>query len=214
MTAAMQRECARNQEKEDVDMTGIKRSFFGWLLGTKKTIACALLFLMTPCFVGCYGAFPLTKAIYRANGTIGNSLLRNVVFWVLVIVPVYGIGMIADAVVFNLIEFWFGETIHISSSTDQYGNTLVLTPSEDGREAVLSVSRDGQLLQQVSFVRTSDTVCEVRGVDGELLGQALRTPRDGIELTDAEGKLVASISPEDLRQGRSSSAQLALQLSP
>jgi hypothetical protein len=191
-------------------MTETRSSFFGRILGAKKLIACAVLFAMAPLFLGCYGAFPLTKAIYKANGRIQNTVLRNVVFWVFVIVPVYGIGMLADAVIFNLIDFWFGQTITISSATDEYGNLLVLAPSADGTQAVLTVSHDGQVVTEVSFVRTSDTVCEVRGADGSFRGQALRTPQGGIELTDAKGSLVASISPDDVRQGRS--AELALQL--
>lgn len=191
-------------------MAETSNGIFSRIVRIKRTVACVVLLSLAPLFTGCYGAFPLTKAIYRANGQIDNVILKNVVFWAFIIVPVYGIGALADAVVFNLIDFWFGKTINVSSATDEHGNTLVLTPSADGREAVLTVSRDGHVLSEVSFVRTSDTVCDVRDADGAFLGQALRTPQGGVQLTDAKGVLVASLSPDDLRQGRS--AELALQL--
>lgn len=199
-----------NREREVVDMAETMKGIFSRILQMKRTVACAVLLSLTPFFTGCYGAFPLTKAIYRANGQIDNVILKNVVFWAFIIVPVYGIGALADAVVFNLIDFWSGKKIHISSATDEHGNLFVLTPSADGRGAVLTVSCDGRVLSEVSFVRTSDTVCDVRGADGALLGQALRTAQGGIQLTDAKGILVTSINPDDLREGRP--AELALQL--
>jgi hypothetical protein len=66
---------------------------------------------------GCFGRFPLTRAIYNANASVGGDvgsdrtqakLAQTAVMWVFVIIPVYSVGMIGDALVFNAIEFWTG----------------------------------------------------------------------------------------------------------
>lgn len=58
---------------------------------------------------GCYGKFMLTKKIYTWNGTVSsNKFINNLVFWVMVILPVYGLGTFIDAVILNTIEFWTG----------------------------------------------------------------------------------------------------------
>lgn len=57
---------------------------------------------------GCYGSFALTKKIHTWNGSLGNKWLNTIVFWVLVIVPVYELVALGDAIIFNLIEFWTG----------------------------------------------------------------------------------------------------------
>ncbi len=64
----------------------------------------------------CYGNFYLTKSVYRWNGSIGNSsmtgrFLRSLVMIALSIIPVYGIAMLADLIILNLIEFWTGKPL-------------------------------------------------------------------------------------------------------
>jgi hypothetical protein len=57
----------------------------------------------------CYGKFMLTKKIHTWNGTVSsNKFINNLVFWVLVILPVYGIGTLVDGVILNVVEFWTG----------------------------------------------------------------------------------------------------------
>ncbi len=55
---------------------------------------------------GCIGSFTLTNKVYDFNKNIGDRFINEVVFLALVIVPVYKIAIFADAVIFNLIEFW------------------------------------------------------------------------------------------------------------
>ena len=166
--------------------------------GARKLITLVLLIAACPFMLSCYGHFPLTRAVYRANGSVPNDVLKSVVMWVFIIIPVYSVAMLADAVIFNLIEFWTGTKIRISSATDEQGNRFVLDPSEDGREALLSISQDGDVVARVRFVKVSETLCEVRSADGDLAGTAVRTPGGDIELTDAQGRVVATIPASQL----------------
>lgn len=167
-----------------------------------------MLAALSPIVVSCYGEFPLTKTVYRVNGDIPNGLLRQIVFWVLVIIPVYGVAILADAIVLNLIEFWTGEAISVGATTGPDGSTVVLQPSSDGREAWLTVSRDDKVVARVRFVKVSDTVCEVRNPDGSLAGMAVWTPSGDLQLTDAEGRVLSVISAAQVAGIRSGTRPL------
>jgi Domain of unknown function (DUF3332) len=59
--------------------------------------------------MGCFGGFNLTKVIYKWNGGVSESnLVKSLVMWGLIIIPVYEIVLILDFIIFNLIEFWGG----------------------------------------------------------------------------------------------------------
>ena len=157
-----------------------------------------LLVMLLPLALGCYGCFPLTHAVYRINGQVENKVVRAVVFWVLVIIPVYKVAMFADAVVLNLIEFWTGTTINISAVHERDGIRTVFQSSEDGREAVLTVTRNGKLLTEQHMVKVSDTVFEMCDASGKLTGKILKTPAGSIHLVDAQGRIIRTLTIDDL----------------
>lgn len=58
---------------------------------------------------GCFGSFELTKKVWEFNdNTFDNKVVKTLMFYVLNIVPIYGIAGFLDVVIFNLIEFWSG----------------------------------------------------------------------------------------------------------
>ncbi len=57
---------------------------------------------------GCFGSFPLTNIIYGWNGSFGSKWIRWLIFLGLIIIPVYEIALIVDALILNTIEFWTG----------------------------------------------------------------------------------------------------------
>ncbi len=59
-------------------------------------------------FMGCYGNQTLTRKVYDWNGTIGNRVMKNIVFWALCILPVYETTLFVDFAILNVIEFWTG----------------------------------------------------------------------------------------------------------
>ena len=165
------------------------------------------LLAFAPLTLSCYGRFPLTKAIYRINGEIGDSvdgdstksgILQSLVMWVFIIIPVYKIAMLADIIIFNLVEFWTGESIQIGQTTAPDGTRVVVVPDEGGRTATLSVSKDGRLLAQQKLVKVSDQLLEVRQMDGALAGTAERTAEGDLILKDARGRTVSTLPGADL----------------
>lgn len=180
------------------DFEGTLMSATGALKG--KVAVMMLLLILPMALGGCYGSFPLTKAIYKYNGEVSeNKWVKTLVFWLFLIIPVYGIGTFVDAIVFNLVEFWSGKQLmSVGPTTDSNGNTVTLTASADGQEAILTVSRDGQTLSQERFVRVSDNLIEVRGMDGQVHGKVTRSADGGFNLCDQDGKVVQTISGSQL----------------
>ncbi|MDR0421175.1 MAG: DUF3332 domain-containing protein [Prevotellaceae bacterium] len=54
----------------------------------------------------CIGSFKLTNQILDWNKGIGSKFANEVVFFAFHIIPIYEICYLADALVFNSIEFW------------------------------------------------------------------------------------------------------------
>jgi hypothetical protein len=174
-----------------------------------KLVACIALIALLPIATGCYGTFPITHTIWKFNGEVtGLPLVHTLVFWAFVIIPVYWIGILADALVMNLIEFWTGEPAHASIQANPDGTLTALTPSADGKEATLTVSRDGQVLQEVRFVRTSAKETQVFDQSSRQVGAVLRTPSSGLVLMDARGMIVGTIGSGDISQFRAAVERL------
>ncbi|MFO7957043.1 MAG: DUF3332 family protein [Candidatus Brocadiia bacterium] len=171
------------------------------LRNRRAWVVSVMLVVMAPfVFGGCYGDFPLTRRIYRFNDDVSrDKTVKSVAFWALVIIPVYEVGMLADAIVFNLVEFWTGDRVLADATTmDSNGNLVSLTPSSDGQTAVLTVSRDGRVIAQESFLKVSDTTFEVRDAQGTLRGKVLKAPDGTIRLTDSDGTVVRTLPAEAL----------------
>ena len=168
--------------------------------GRVRWWAAAVLFVaMLPLLTGCYGKFPLTRAVYKLNGEITTEkTVHTIVMWVFTFVPVYGFATLGDAVVLNLIEFWTGKTISVGQTVQQGDTMLALAASPDGKEVVLTVSEKGKVVGKARFVKVSETEFDARDAEGRLAGRVIRTPDGGLCLTDSHGASVRTISPERL----------------
>lgn len=68
------------------------------------------LLLAAAMLSGCYGPFLLTKKLHHWNGQVSeNRWVVEGVFLVCAWLPVYGIATLADAIIFNSVEFWTGD---------------------------------------------------------------------------------------------------------
>ena len=97
-------------------------------------IVLILLVAIAPVFTGCYGNFQATKSIYKFNGEVSNDkLVRSVVMWGFMILPVYYIGGLADVFVLNPIEYWGGTKVNVGSGTDAKATTVAVGPAAKAR---------------------------------------------------------------------------------
>ena len=111
--------------------------------------ACAMM------LTGCLGQNALFDTVQDWNATATNNKFVNqgisFVFWW---VPVYGLSLLGDIVIFNSIEFWTGtnpiskEGAKVAGSTetvnDGMGNQAELTYNADGSISVLATSEGVQ----------------------------------------------------------------------
>ena len=58
---------------------------------------------------GCTGSFMLTRKVYNFHRTMDDKWVDELAFLGCIILPVYGLATLGDAIIFNSIEFWSGE---------------------------------------------------------------------------------------------------------
>lgn len=139
-----------------------------------KTLAVAVV-ASSLLLSGCMGKFALTKKLYKWNSTVGQDRWVNEIIFVAlaVILPVYGLTLLADGVIFNSVQWWTGEN-PVAQAGDQKrvfgedGSEALMTLRADGAIDVDAVSARGERTQ-FTLVRTGDTVA-VLDKDGLPLG--------------------------------------------
>lgn len=164
---------------------------------TVKAITLVTLLLFVLAVSGCYGGFQLTKALYKFNGEIkvdgspqSNRVAQSVVMVLLVIIPVYQLAALADAVILNSIEFWTGKNPMTSDDepavrtvykgNEWYVQTFVRAAS--AKEMRIEYFKEGQQVNTVTIRQESDSpvvTADVRWSDGR---------HERYQLTHAEGQ--------------------------
>jgi hypothetical protein len=86
----------------------------------RKKRAIPVLLFLAFATTACFGSFALTTKLYNWNASHDDKWVQQGAFLVTgVLLPVYGIAALADAVLFNSIEFWTGENpVHTASADD------------------------------------------------------------------------------------------------
>src|SRR6476660_6396561 len=62
----------------------------------------------------CYGPFNMTRNVYHWNsgikgsGEVNEKWMKEIVFFGMIVIPVYMFSALLDAFVFNAIQFWTG----------------------------------------------------------------------------------------------------------
>jgi hypothetical protein len=160
---------------------------------------------------GCFGSFTLTRKIYGFNeGVSDNKFIQWALFLGFTIIPVYGVGALADALVFNSLEFWTGNNPLANAETLPDGTRLVrLNPSDtlrlsrDEQNGVMRVEldREGQA-PQVRYFEPLEDGMAVRDEAGSLLVRARERTDGALEVTDASGSTMTVHSREAVAQAR------------
>ncbi|MCK0153131.1 DUF3332 domain-containing protein [Alcanivorax sp. S6407] len=138
--------------------------------------ACAMM------LTGCLGQNALFDTVQDWNADATNNKFVNqgisFVFWWL---PVYGLTLLGDIVIFNSIEFWTGtnplskEGAKVAGTTetvdDGMGNQAELTYNADGSISVLATSEGVQ--ERYTLVKEGDKVIKIQDEQREVLGSML-----------------------------------------
>jgi hypothetical protein len=139
--------------------------------------ACVLAGFVPLATGGCFGGFNLTRKVYKFNKQVSNDkFIREIVFLVMLIVPIYELATLADALFFNLIEFWSGKNL------------------------VLVKNGDSQTIQtaqgSATLTRLSADALEVRvlGADGEERHFVMRRENGSFAALSPDGALLARVA--------------------
>ncbi len=107
---------------------------------------------------GCIGknnAFCLFNGLAKWNRTASdNEWVNELIFFGLNFIPVYGLFLFADVLVFNSIDFWTGDNpvkgaFAAVEGTDPQGNAYAIVPNGDGtatltyKDQVCTLTRSG-----------------------------------------------------------------------
>ena len=164
---------------------------------------------------GCYGPFNLTRRLYNWNGQAGTTKWeQEMVFLLLVALPVYELTALGDAIVFNSMEFWTGNnpvdppayrkgalpaprTKRLARGNQEVLLTYTSTPA--GAQLFIDQFRQGQ---GVGGFRVEHRDGRTAGYDsdGRLLFTATSLAEGGIVIHDGNGQQVASYSAEQVQQ--------------
>ncbi|MBS2029313.1 MAG: DUF3332 domain-containing protein [Deltaproteobacteria bacterium] len=170
----------------------------------RRLLAAVTLLAFTHTGTGCFGSFQLVQKVYGFNKSMGNKFVREIVFLVFVILPVYGLASLADALIFNLIEFWTdknplamapGETQE--RVVEQDGKTLKMTFADQGRTLRLEVLEPGQAPAKYT-VSVDEEGATIADGAGQLLATSGLDANGGLVVRDAQGDALLSRSAEDL----------------
>ncbi len=176
-----------------------------------RLVAVMCLALFSVQMSGCFGKFALTRAMWEFNKNVsGNKFIQWAVFLVMVVVPVYAVGTLVDALVINSLEFWTGENPVGSAETPDTqtrvvrlgpGDTLRLSREAGSHVMKVELEREGQPTLVRYFEPLEDGMA-VRDDAGAVLLQAHEQLDGAVVVTDAVGTAMAVHSAEDVEKVR------------
>ena len=153
-----------------------------------------LAFLTT----GCIGQMGMSGKVRQFNlETTEDRWGREILFIILMVIPIYGFAALADIIVFNSIEFWTGKnpvngkpSVSPIAALRQFevdGTSISMTLREDQSIDVEARTPDGEQ-HFLNLLRTEKGVI-ARDRAGEIL---VRGPRDDIRLARFPSPLMGS----------------------
>lgn len=163
----------------------------------KKLVALMVLVAMVS--AGCTGSFMLTKKVYNFHRGQEGKWMDELFFLGTVVLPVYGLATLGDAIIFNSIEFWTDENpIEAKAQSDE---SIVLEQGD--AQAVLTYARsDGSL--HINADDTSLTLernrhgVAVRDETGRIVYTAMTHDDGTITVYNGKHQLVKKVSPEQV----------------
>ena len=109
-----------------------------------KLVSVALSALML--FTGCYGSFGLVQKVHEFNGNVTDSkFVHEILFLVMVIVPVYSIASFIDVAILNLIEFWSGSNPLVMEEGEMEEKLVQL----DGKEFKITATKNQFQIEEI-----------------------------------------------------------------
>ncbi len=162
----------------------------------------------------CYGPFNLTRNVYHWNsnikgsGEVNEKWMKEIVFFGMIVIPVYMFSALLDAFVFNSIQFWSGDNpVKLTRDAEGYIHEVHLSDTtisvvwlEDHRLAALTYRQQGQITKTARIVEQGGGFRIVE--DGESPVYVGEFSVDGgVNILDRDCRLVDHVSSDRMQQG-------------
>jgi hypothetical protein len=171
-----------------------------------KKIA-VIFMLIAIAAVGCTGTFKLTRQVYDFQTKPADKWVDEVLFLALVIVPVYEVATVVDAVVFNSIEFWTGKN-PMTTGTQGTNNTIAQNGNSKMSMKYDAKSQDIEVKSLdtgKSFVLArTDSGVVAKDKEGNVLFTSVKDSSGGVTVFDADNNPVRHFSPQEVQNERNS----------
>jgi hypothetical protein len=131
----------------------------------------AALFAVTA--AGCFGRFRAMNAVYDFNkGASDNTVVRSLLLFAMLVIPVYEFAFLADWIVLNTVDFFNGGA-HLASRTLPDGSKIQMAKLDADTVRVRQVDTSGRE-SSFDIVRVGKDAGYLRASDGRILGSAER----------------------------------------
>ncbi len=121
---------------------------------TKPILVIVLSMVLIVSMFGCFGNFALTRKLYQWNSSVGDKFVNNLVFWVLLWIPVYSVATSVDFIVLNTIEFWTGT----NPMAMKAGEEVIKYAQNDGRTYKITVKQNNITVEEIIGANAGQTV--------------------------------------------------------
>ena len=132
---------------------------------SRGIVSSLVILCLTTAGSGCFGPFNLTRNVYNWNsgikgsGEVNEKWMKEIVFFGMIVIPVYMFSALLDAFIFNAIQFWSGSNpVKVTHGQEgqiqdmQIGETTITWSwSTELHSAKVSYRRQGQLLKAVTI---------------------------------------------------------------
>ena len=178
---------------------------------SRGIVSSLIVLCLTTAGSGCFGPFNLTRNVYNWNsgikgsGEVNDKWMKEIVFFGMIVIPVYMFSALLDAFVFNAIQFWSGTNpVKVTQGPDgllgavtRGESTIQFSWSKPRRSATLAYRRNGDLIKTVTIVAEGDSY---RMIDDDTSATyALESQTDGINIVDHDCRLIDRVPSAHVR---------------
>ena len=177
----------------------------------RKGVICMVLASFMGITTACYGPFNLTKNVYHWNsgikgsGEVSEKWMKELVFFGMIVVPIYRFSALLDAFIFNSIQFWSGDNPVKASELRDDGQTKVAqvgdltmrwTATSEG--ATVTYERRGIIERRAKIV-SSATGYRLLDERGMMLAEAEYAADGTLTVLDHDCQVVQRWTDDQLR---------------
>ena len=189
----------------------------------RKAVAIAVMASFMSVTTACYGPFNLTRNVYHFNsgvkgsGEVNEKWMKEIVFFGMIIIPVYMFSALLDAFIFNAIQFWTGDNpVKLTQGPDGFLQAVQLRDltidvvwSADHRSAALTYRQQGQTIKTARILEEG-TGYRLVDAGGQALYLTEEAADGGLNIVDGECRLVDHVPFDRLQQASSTLASSRL----